>query len=154
MWRASLLPAPRTAAPDGLTAPAVSDSHMELVWTDSSSNAVRFTIERKMNASGNFSQIATVYANVTAYSDPGLSDGTPCVYRVRASSSSGHSDYSAAANATTLQVTCLLTVAPVPMHGLVTASGISCGSGGTGDYTGTYVRGGFACERMWRFSEG
>src|SRR5687768_6783095 len=34
-----------------------------------------------------------------------------------------------------------LTVSPVPTNGFVTASGISCGAGGTGDCTQSYAQG-------------
>ena len=72
-------PAPRTpaapalpAAPTNLTATAVSRSQINLAWTDNADNETGFRIERcKDSTCTNFTQIATVGANVTTYSNTG-----------------------------------------------------------------------------------
>lgn len=89
------------AAPSGLVATGVSSSQINISWTDNSSNETGFKIERKIGASGTYSQIATVGANVTSYSNTGLSAGTTYYYRVRAYNSYGDSAYSNEASATT-----------------------------------------------------
>jgi YD repeat-containing protein len=87
--------------PTNLTATAVSSTQINLSWTDNSNNETGFKIERKIGSSGTYSQIATVSANVTAYSDTGLTPDTTYYYRVRAYNLGGDSAYSNEANATT-----------------------------------------------------
>src|SRR6185436_6439139 len=72
------------AAPSGLTATAVSSTQINLSWTDNANNESGFRIERKTGAGGTYAEIATVGANVTSYSNTGLSAGTTYYYRVRA----------------------------------------------------------------------
>jgi len=90
------LPAP----PSGLIATAVSRSQIKLTWTDNADNETVFKIERTSNG-GSFSQIATVSANVTTYSNTGLSRNTTYSYRVRAYNAAGNSAYSNTASAKT-----------------------------------------------------
>jgi subtilisin family serine protease len=90
------------AAPSNLTATAASASQINLSWTDNANNEDGFRIER-CQGSGctNFSQIAEVGANVTSYSNTGLSASTTYVYRVRSYNAGGNSNYSNTASATT-----------------------------------------------------
>jgi hypothetical protein len=88
-------------APSNLAATAVSSSQINLTWQDNSSDETGFKIERR-TASGSYSQIATVGAGVTSYSNTGLTAGTTYYYRVKACSSAGDSGYSNEASATTL----------------------------------------------------
>jgi YVTN family beta-propeller protein len=107
-------------APSGLTASAASSKRIDLSWTDNSSDETEFTIERKTvsektttqtdsddgstTGSGeSWAQIATVGANVTAYgdNDEALEPNTDYTYRVKATNSSGSSDYSNEAAAET-----------------------------------------------------
>ncbi len=89
-------------APSNLSATAVSSSRIDLFWQDNSTNEEGFKIERKTGAGGTYIQIATVNANVTSYSDIGLTANTTYYYRVRAYNSAGDSDYSNEASTTTL----------------------------------------------------
>jgi hypothetical protein len=83
------------AAPSNLTATAVSTSQINLSWTDNSNNETGFKIERcEGNACTNFAEIAQVGANVTTFSDTGLSRNTRYRYRVRAFNGVGNSGYS------------------------------------------------------------
>src|SRR5712692_9708027 len=75
-------------------------SQINLSWVDNSDNETGFLIERSSDGT-NFTQIATVGANITSYSDTGLSASTTYYYRVRASGGSGTSNYSNVASATT-----------------------------------------------------
>ena len=88
-------------APGGLAATAASSSKINLSWTDNSANESGFKIERKTGSGGTYAQIATVGANVTSYSNTGLTASTTYYYRVRAYNSGGNSSYSSEANATT-----------------------------------------------------
>jgi hypothetical protein len=94
---------PVPAAPGNLAATAVSTSQVNLSWTDGANNEDGFKIERCTDAGcSNFAQIATVGANVTSYSNNGLSASTAYSYRVRAYNSGGDSSYSNTASTTTL----------------------------------------------------
>jgi len=88
------------AAPSGLTAMAVSTSRIDLRWQDNSNNEDGFEIFRKIQGQS-YSSLKKVGANVTSYSDTGLSPGTTYCYQVRAYNSAGTSDFSNEACATT-----------------------------------------------------
>lgn len=94
--------APLPAAPSGLTASAVSRTQVDLAWSDNSSNETGFRIERSTDGT-TFSQVTTVSANVTTYSNTGLSRNRQYYYRVRANGSAGSSAYSNVATARTLK---------------------------------------------------
>ena len=90
------------AAPANLAATAVSSSQINLTWVDSDNTEQGFKIERCTGAGcSNFAQIATVGANVTSYSNTGLTASTSYSYRVRAYNVAGDSDYSNTASAVT-----------------------------------------------------
>jgi subtilisin family serine protease len=88
------------AAPTGLTATAQNQRRIRLDWVDNANNETGFKIERKTGASGTWSQITTVGANVKSYTNSGLKAGTTYFYRVRATNASGDSGYSNEASAT------------------------------------------------------
>ena len=90
----------KPSAPTNLKAAAVSGSQINLTWSDTSNNEKGFKIERK-SGSGSFSQIVTVGANTTSYSDTGLLTGVTYTYRIRAFNDAGDSEYSAEASAIT-----------------------------------------------------
>jgi subtilisin family serine protease len=97
-----LPPPPPPAAPGNLTAAPASQSQINLAWADNSDNEEGFYVERCTGAGcGNFAQIGTVGANVTAASNTGLAANTTYRYRVRAFNAGGASDYSLVAEATT-----------------------------------------------------
>jgi subtilisin family serine protease len=89
-------------APSNLAATTISNSQIHLKWTDNSSIEEGFIIERKTGSSGTYNQIASARANVTTYSNTGLTAGVTYSYRVRAYNSTGDSDYSNEAVSTTL----------------------------------------------------
>jgi len=90
------------AAPSGLTATALSRSQIRLVWTDSASDESGFRIERSLNGSSGWRQVATVEMDVTAYVHARQSALTTFFYRVRATNGYGNSGFSNVASATTL----------------------------------------------------
>ncbi|WP_224984848.1 fibronectin type III domain-containing protein [Geomonas agri] len=93
---------PLPTAPSGLTATAASGSQINLAWADNSTNEQGFKIERCAGAGcSDFSQITTVGANVTTWSNTGLTASTSYSYRVRAYNLAGDSAYSPAASVTT-----------------------------------------------------
>jgi hypothetical protein len=86
-------PSPLPAAPSNLVATAVSSSQINLAWLDNASNEQGFNVEQSLNGT-TFTQIASVGANVTGYSDAGLSPSTNYWYRVQAYNAFGSSAYS------------------------------------------------------------
>ena len=87
-------------APASLAAVAVSDSQIDLSWTDTSSDELGFRVERFLD--GDSWQTATnLNANTTAFSDSGLQANTLYSYRVLAYNASGVSGPSNTASATT-----------------------------------------------------
>jgi hypothetical protein len=71
-------------APSGLTATTVTNSRIDLAWTDNSSDESGFKIERKTGVAGAYVEIATVGANVISFTNVSLNPSTPYFYRVRA----------------------------------------------------------------------
>jgi hypothetical protein len=88
------------ADPSDLTATAVSCDQIDLTWTDNSDNETSFKIERSTDGT-NFSQIDSVGADITNYSDITAAESTAYWYRVRASNADGDSGYSNTADDTT-----------------------------------------------------
>lgn len=93
--------------PTGVTAQAQSNTSTQLTWIDNSGNEDGFSIERCQGLSCSaFSEVGTVAAGVTTFTDNGLSPATYYSYRVRAfSGTSGYSHYSAPATTLTVVVT-------------------------------------------------
>jgi alpha-tubulin suppressor-like RCC1 family protein len=85
-------------APVNLYVNVYSETRFDIGWTDVSSDELYFKIERKDGASGTWTQINTVSANVTTYSDGTVSALMTYYYRVRAYSSSGDGPYSGIAS--------------------------------------------------------
>jgi Concanavalin A-like lectin/glucanases superfamily/Fibronectin type III domain len=81
-------------APSGLTATAVSDTQVNLTWTDNSSNEGEFLIERATNSSFTSPTINSVWANSTFFSDVGLAPKATYYYRVKARNATDSSAYS------------------------------------------------------------
>ncbi len=98
------MPPAAPSAPSGLTAVAVSDSQINLAWTDNSSNEEAFQIERSTNGV-NFVQVNLAGANATNHQDSALTSGVTFYYRIRASNLGGNSAYTSVANATTVTPT-------------------------------------------------
>src|SRR6266436_2279722 len=88
-------------APTNLAASAVSSSEIDLSWQDNSTNETAFKVQRSLNGSS-FSEIASLGANVTSYSDTGLAASTKYYYRVRSYNNTGGSSFSNTASASTL----------------------------------------------------
>lgn len=88
-------------APSGLVATTLSWSRIDINWINNATNANGVKIERKTGAGGTWTQIDTVGSSTSSYANLGLTNGTTYYFRVRAYNSSGNSDYSNEANATT-----------------------------------------------------
>jgi len=91
-------------APSGLTATAASGTHIDLAWTDNSTNETGFRVERCSGAAcTNFAQIgANTAANTVAFADEfGVVAGTSYSYRVRAFNATDSSAFSTTATVVT-----------------------------------------------------
>ena len=88
--------------PGSLGAQAVSSSQVLLTWTDSSATETGFKIERSPVTDTNYTEIGTVGANTTSFTDSGLNEATTYWYRVRAYNTYTTSDYSSERQVTTL----------------------------------------------------
>ncbi len=87
--------------PNNLQATAPTRKQVALSWNDTSGNESGFKLERRTGANGTFTEVASLGANVTSYTDSGLNDDTEYGYRIRAFNGSGVSDYSNIASAHT-----------------------------------------------------
>jgi titin len=108
------------AAPSGLTATPISGGEISLAWTRNSSNETGFVVSRSTDGV-NFSQVATVGADITSYSDFGLAQLTTYYYEVQATNATGSSALSNTASATTPAQA--LPAAPSNLVATVPASG-------------------------------
>jgi Fibronectin type III domain/PQQ enzyme repeat len=86
-------------APSNLTASVLSSSQIDLSWQDNSGNEQSFQVFRTTGS--HFKKIGVVGANVTSYSDLGLSPNTTYRYKVRAHNKAGNSAFSNIVSATT-----------------------------------------------------
>jgi len=88
------------ATPTNLLAQALTTTSIMLTWTDNASNETGYKIERSLDGI-TWSQVATVGANVTTYTNTGLTKNKKYYYRVVAYNGAGNSAYSNVATATT-----------------------------------------------------
>jgi hypothetical protein len=88
-------------APSNLQATAVSRTQVNLTWTDNSSNETGFKIQRSSDGGSTWTQIGTVGADVTSYSDTTVRRRTTYEYRVAAYNAAGTSAWSNVATVTT-----------------------------------------------------
>ncbi len=86
--------------PANLTATAINSTRIDLGWEDNSGDEIGFRIHRSLDGSS-FTEIASVGANVTTFTDNNLSPATTFFYRVFAFNNFGNSDPSNIAGATT-----------------------------------------------------
>ncbi len=88
-------------APSNLIASVVSYNQIDLAWNDNSDNESGFRIERSQDGGLTWSEIASLGANVQTHNDDALEAETIYNYRIYAYDSTGDSDYSNTASATT-----------------------------------------------------
>jgi hypothetical protein len=95
------VPGQPPATPSRLAVRVISATEIQLSWNDNSDGESSFEIQRR-NGSGDWVKIAVVGAEVTRFSDFGVRPSTTYVYRVRALSETGVSDWSNTASGKTL----------------------------------------------------
>jgi regulation of enolase protein 1 (concanavalin A-like superfamily) len=95
-------PATPPAAPSDLVATAAGTSQINLTWVDNANNETGFIVERSLDGSTGWTQVAAPGQNATGLNDTqNLNPATKYFYRVRATNAVGPSDNSNIANATT-----------------------------------------------------
>lgn len=88
--------------PTSLTATVVSNTEIDLTWSDNSAGEDNFILERKIGDHGSYAAIVTLAADTESYSDSGLTPDTRYYYRVMATSAAtGNTPYSNEVNAKT-----------------------------------------------------
>lgn len=88
-------------APINLGAVPLSNSSIQLSWTDKSNNELGFEVQRSLDGS-TFTPVTTSLApDATQFTDSGLAGNTIYTYRVRAFNSGGNSAFTNEASATT-----------------------------------------------------
>ncbi|MFC1525037.1 fibronectin type III domain-containing protein [Planctomycetota bacterium] len=97
MMTGSSIPA---QAPTGLIAQGASSAQIDLTWTDNADNEDGFLIETSLDGI-NFTQLASVGPNTTAYSASYLDASTTYYFRIRAYNGKGFTDYSLIVTVTT-----------------------------------------------------
>lgn len=90
------------AAPSSLAATTVARTSVGLGWVDNATNETGFHVERSTNGSS-WTRVATLGANVRAYSASGLKSNTTYYFRVRAYNASGNSAYTGTISVKTLR---------------------------------------------------
>jgi fibronectin type 3 domain-containing protein len=100
-WATATTPVSPPAAPGGLVVSTGGTQQINLAWDDVAGET-SYKVDRSANGTSGWSQIASLGANVTSYSDTtSLAAGTTYYYRVRAANAGGDSDYSTVASGTT-----------------------------------------------------
>ncbi|QSV44723.1 DUF2341 domain-containing protein [Geobacter benzoatilyticus] len=95
-------------APGNPTATVLSNTSVKIDWTDNSANEDGFRIERKLTSEGAWTEAGTVAADVTTFTDTGLTANSTYYYRVRSyNAANGDSNPSGEISALTLYVSYL-----------------------------------------------
>ncbi|MBN8527045.1 MAG: immunoglobulin domain-containing protein, partial [Planctomycetes bacterium] len=79
----------RPGQPSNLRATVAGGNRIDLAWRDNAYNESGFVIERGIN--GTYTQVGSVGANATGFSDTGLASTANIAYRVKAANASGDS---------------------------------------------------------------
>ncbi len=101
--------------------------HVELGWSDNSSNEDGFRIERKTGQTGAYALRDTVGANVVTYADTAVQPGVTYCYRVNAFNNAGQSTYT---NEVCVQPTVATSASQTPTAGGTSPAPASGGKGG------------------------
>jgi uncharacterized protein (TIGR03437 family) len=95
------VPTAQLSPPTNLQAAAVSQTQINLTWSNANTNATRFHIERKTGSTGTYTEITALPATATSYQDTTVQANIAYTYRARSEGASGLSPYSNESSATT-----------------------------------------------------
>jgi hypothetical protein len=93
-------PPPPPAAPSGLTASGVSETAIDLAWTDNANTETGYRVERSNAGAGNYTVIANLGAGASSFTDSGLTASTTYDYQVAAVNDWGDSSYATTSGTT------------------------------------------------------
>jgi chitodextrinase len=116
------VPGPNPLKPGNFKAEGISKSAIKLSWTDNSSDETGFEIYRATAQGGPYTLIHTTAANVETFTNSGLAQNAPFIYRIRAIKASGASVYTNDAYASTFDQIILVNVNSSPASGQLQAS--------------------------------
>ena len=138
------LAAPNAPFALGATATGPGSSRINLTWTDGSINEIGFRVQRQTGG-GAFADVATMYPNITTYSDTALASNTTYTYRVVAFNTTGDSPPSNTASATTGTIPAATGVTltpdlPSPQLPGTIVNFFAVATGGTGNYQYEFQR--------------
>ena len=103
--RTTAAPVSPPLAPTLQPVTVVSQTQINLTWTDNSPDETGFRVERQLSSGGTWAPIATPAANATSYNDTGASAGTAYDYQVFAVNAGGDSPASGTQSGTTFPAT-------------------------------------------------
>ncbi len=141
-WQASVSCVVRPAPPGNLAAAVLTGNQVRLTWTDNGVNETGFKIERSMYPNRAFTEIATVGANVTTFTNQGLIPNTLYYYRVRSFLNGFNTLYSNTASATVSPQVILVNRRITESTVVAACNALLLDGGGAGNYQpgGRYVR--------------
>jgi hypothetical protein len=141
-WQATVSCVARPLPPSNLTATVLTGNQAKLTWTDRGTNETGFKIERSMYPDQYFTQIATVGANVTTFTNQGLLPNMVYYYRVRSFRDGFNTLYSNVASAINSPQVILVNRRLSESSVTAACNAILLDGGGTGNYQsgGKYVR--------------
>jgi len=115
-------------APSNLTGVVATATQINLSWTDNSTNETGFKIERK-TGNGVYAVVGNTGADITTFSDNGLTPSTTYTYRVYSNNAIGNSlTYSNELTRTTTSVINIPTITTTAVSLIATATAVSGGT--------------------------
>ncbi len=87
--------------PTNLTAKIISETEIDLSWTDNSTNEAGFKLERSKNGGTDWTPVTSTGKDVSSYKNTGLDAGTSYSFKVMAFNAIGASEYSNIASGST-----------------------------------------------------
>jgi titin len=108
-------PAAPSANPQDLTASISESQHVQLTWTASSNGApdLVYLIERAIDQSEAYEEIAVVGPQITSYTDEDVFPGSTYSYRMRGRDARGDSEYSNVASVTLAEIDEMIDLEPI-----------------------------------------